>query len=29
MPWEHEWAMWLLYAAVLIYVLRAPIERKK
>lgn len=24
MPWEHEWAMWLLYAALLIYLFSGP-----
>jgi hypothetical protein len=29
MPWTHEWAMWLLYAAVLIFLLKAPPIRRK
>jgi thiosulfate reductase cytochrome b subunit len=24
MPWEHEWAMWLLYLALLIFLLSSP-----
>jgi hypothetical protein len=29
MPWDQEWAMWLLYAAVLIFLLRAPITARR
>ncbi len=29
MPWTHEWAMWLLYVVVVLYLLRPPSLRKK
>jgi hypothetical protein len=24
MPWTHQWAMWLLYAATLVFLLKPP-----
>ncbi len=29
MPWEHEWSMWLLYVALLIFLLSSPARSRR
>jgi hypothetical protein len=29
MPWEHEWSMWLLYVALLIFLLSSPARARR